>query len=87
MQFMTDALKGIEPQEVVGQIIASPKVQLAVGATTTAGGGALVKASIDPLMLYMGIAASGLGIVLTILCIVHRAILINKDLKDSTNKE
>ena len=82
MASMIDVLKEVEPQEVVGQILANPKVQLAVGATTTAGGGALVKASFDPVMLYMGIAASGLGIILTILCIVHRAVLIKKDLKN-----
>ncbi len=80
MPLMIDALKEVEPLEVIGQILANPKVQLAVGATTTAGGGALVKASFDPVMLYMGIAASGLGMVLTIFCIVHRAILIRKDL-------
>lgn len=82
MPSMIDVLKGAEPQEVVGQIIASPKVQLAVGATTTGVGGAVVKASFEPAMMYLGLAASGLGIILTVLCIVHRAILINKDLKD-----
>lgn len=82
MPLMTELLKGVEPQEVAGQILANPKVQLTVGAATTAGGGALVKASFDPVMMYLGVAASGLGIILTILCIVHRAILIRKDLKD-----
>ena len=81
MPSMIDVLKEVEPQEVVGHILANPKVQLTIGAATTAGGGAMVKASIEPAMLYLGLAASSLGIILTILCIVHRAILIKKDLE------
>lgn len=86
---MTDALKGIEPQEVVGQIIASPKVQLAIGAVTTTAGGAMVKAAetipdFSTAMVYLGMATVVSGLVLTWLCIFHRSILIKRDLK---NKE
>lgn len=77
-----NVLKAIDPQEVVGHILTNPKVQLAVGATTTGVGGAVAKASFEPAMMYLGIAASVMGIILTTLMIVHRAILINKDLKE-----
>ena len=84
-----ELLKGAEPQKVVGKIIASPRAQLLLGSAMALGGSATVEASdsvpdFSVEMVYLGIVSIGLGIILTTMCIVHRAILINKDLK---NKE
>ena len=86
MPSVIDVLKEVEPQEVVGQILANPKVQLTLAATMTGGGGVVVKTAqaapdFSAAMIYLGVVSISLGVILTTLCIVHRAILIKKDLE------
>lgn len=84
MASMIDVLKEVEPSEVVGQILASPKIQMIIGAGVTGGGTAIASSEAlrqSDVMFYLGAVAAGMGILLTSILIVRNLILIAKDLR------
>lgn len=85
MPILTNALKSIDPQEVMAQVVTNPKFQLGVGAVMTGGGSAAASGTVTPdfsvAMAYMGFVSMGMGIVLMALCVTHRGILVYKEMK------
>lgn len=84
MQFMIDALKEVEPQEVAGHILANPKIQMGIGAVLTGSGSAAANAELafrNDVMFYLGAATAVAGLLVAITIITRNLIGISKDLK------
>lgn len=90
MPSMIDVLKEIEPSEVVGQILASPKGQMMLSGAMMTGGTAMASAEEvfrSDVMFYLGVATGVSALLVALTVIVRNLIGINKDLKDSAKKE
>ena len=84
MASMIDVLKEVDPSEVASQILASPKVQMLIGASMTGSGTVMVNADIafrSDVMFYLGAATFVMGLLVSISILVRNMIGINKDLR------
>ena len=84
MASMIDVLKEVDPSEVASQVLASPKVQMLIGASMTGSGTVMVNADIafrSDVMFYLGAATFVMGLLLSISILVRNMIGINKDLR------
>ena len=84
MASMIDVLKEVDPSEVASQVLASPKVQMLIGASMTGSGTVMVNADIafrSDVMFYLGAATFVMGLLVSISILVRNMIGINKDLR------
>ena len=84
MASMIDVLKEVDPSEVASQVLASPKVQMLIGASMTGSGTVMVNADIafrSDVMFYLGAATFVMGLLVSVSILVRNMIGINKDLR------
>lgn len=84
MASIIDVLKEVDPSEVASQVLASPKVQMLIGASMTGSGTVMVNADIafrSDVMFYLGAATFVMGLLVSVSILVRNMIGINKDLR------